>query len=173
MSSVKADSSAHRIAIYPGTFDPITFGHIDVIGRASDLFDEVIVALAKNSQKSPLLSDEERYHLVQRSIEECFPTKQNIKVDAFDGLLVNYAESKGAIAILRGIRVLSDFDYEFRMALMNRKLKEEISTVFLMPHEKYTYLHSSLVRELARYGESVESFVPKAVAEAIKAKFAK
>lgn len=165
--------SAHRIAIYPGTFDPITFGHIDIIGRASDLFDEVIVALAKNSQKSPLLTDEERYKLVQQSINECFPVKQNIRVDAFDGLLVNYAESKGAIAIVRGIRVLSDFDYEFRMALMNRKLKEEISTVFLMPHEKYTYLHSSLVRELARYGENIENFVPKAVAEAITEKFAK
>jgi pantetheine-phosphate adenylyltransferase len=165
--------SAPRLAIYPGTFDPITFGHIDIIGRASDLFDEVIVALAKNSQKSPLLSDEERYQLVQQSIQECFPRKQNIKVDAFDGLLVNYAEAKGAVAIVRGIRVLSDFDYEFRMALMNRKLKEEISTVFLMPHEKYTYLHSSLVRELARYGEGIESFVPKAVAEAIKEKFSK
>jgi pantetheine-phosphate adenylyltransferase len=165
--------SSHRIAIYPGTFDPITFGHIDIIGRASDLFDEVIVALATNSQKSPLLSDEERYALVQQSIHECFPSKQNIKVDAFDGLLVNYAEMKGAVAIVRGIRVLSDFDYEFRMALMNRKLKEEISTVFLMPHEKYTYLHSSLVRELARYGESVENFVPAAVAQAIKEKFAK
>lgn len=166
-------SSAHRIAVYPGTFDPITFGHIDIIGRASDLFDEVIVALAKNSQKSPLLTDEERYKLVQQSVLECFPDKKNIKVDAFEGLLVNYAESKGAVAIVRGIRVLSDFDYEFRMALMNRKLKEEISTVFLMPHEKYTYLHSTLVRELARYGENIENFVPRAVAEAIKEKFAK
>jgi pantetheine-phosphate adenylyltransferase len=166
-------SSPRRLAIYPGTFDPITFGHIDIIGRASDLFDEVIVALAKNSQKSPLLSDEERYKLVQESIKECFPGKTNIKVDAFDGLLVNYAEAKGAVAIVRGIRVLSDFDYEFRMALMNRKLKEAISTVFLMPHEKYTYLHSSLVRELARYGESVETFVPRAVSDAIKNKFAK
>jgi pantetheine-phosphate adenylyltransferase len=162
---------ARRIAIYPGTFDPITFGHIDIIGRASDLFDEVIVALAKNSQKSPLLSDDERFKLVQSSIEECFPDKRNISVDAFDGLLVNYAESKEAIAIVRGIRVLSDFDYEFRMALMNRKLKEAISTVFLMPHEKYTYLHSSLVRELARYGENVDNFVPRVVAEAIKDKF--
>jgi pantetheine-phosphate adenylyltransferase len=172
MSSTPQGSS-HRIAIYPGTFDPITFGHIDIIGRASDLFDEVIVALAKNSQKSPLLSDEERFKLVQESVKECFPDKNNIKVDAFDGLLVNYAESKGAIAIVRGIRVLSDFDYEFRMALMNRKLKEAISTVFLMPHEKYTYLHSSLVRELARYGENVESFVPKTVATAIQNKYAK
>jgi pantetheine-phosphate adenylyltransferase len=166
-------SATHRIAIYPGTFDPITFGHIDVIGRASDLFDEVIVSLAKNSQKTPLLTDEERFHLVQQSILECFPEKKNIKVDAFDGLLVNYAESKGAAAIVRGIRVLSDFDYEFRMALMNRKLKESISTVFLMPHEQYTYLHSSLVRELARYGEAVDSFVPKVVAAAVKSKFSK
>lgn len=162
-----------RIAIYPGTFDPITKGHIDIIGRSSDLFDEIIVALARNSQKSPLLSDEERFDLVQRSVEECFPDKTNISVDTFEGLLVHYAESKGAVAIIRGIRVLSDFEYEFRMALMNRKLKETISTVFLMPHEQYTYLHSTLVRELAKYGEPVDSFVPKVVAEAIKEKFSK
>ena len=166
-------SAIHRIAIYPGTFDPITFGHIDVIGRAADLFDEVIVSLAKNSQKTPLLTDEERFDLVKESLVECFPARKNIKVDSFDGLLVNYAESKGATAIIRGLRVLSDFDYEFRMALMNRKLKESISTVFLMPHEQYTYLHSSLVRELAQYGEPIDSFVPKAVAAAIKSKFSK
>jgi pantetheine-phosphate adenylyltransferase len=162
-----------RIAIYPGTFDPITKGHIDIIGRASDLFDEVIVALARNSQKTPLFSDEERYQLVKDSVKECFPNKSNITVDAFEGLLVHYAESKGAVAIIRGIRVLSDFEYEFRMALMNRKLKEKISTVFLMPHEQYTYLHSTLVRELAKYGEPVDSFVPKAVADAVRDKFSK
>lgn len=162
-----------RIAIYPGTFDPITNGHIDIIGRSSELFDEVIVTLARNSQKSPLLSDEERFDLVQRSVTECFPEKNNITVDSFEGLLVHYAERKGAVAIIRGIRVLSDFEYEFRMALMNRKLKESISTVFLMPHEQYTYLHSSLIRELAKYGEPVDSFVPKVVANAIRDKFSK
>ena len=166
-------SVPRKVAIYPGTFDPITNGHIDIIGRASDLFDDVIVALATNSQKSPLLSDQDRFDLVRESINECFPDKKNITVDQFDGLLVHYAESKGAVAIIRGIRVLSDFEYEFRMALMNRKLKESISTVFLMPHEQYTYLHSTLVRELARYGEGVDSFVPKVVAKAIKEKFGK
>jgi len=166
-------SGKKRIAIYPGTFDPITFGHVDIIGRASELFDEVIVALARNSQKTPLFSDAERFTLVQSSIKECFPDKSNISVDSFEGLLVHYAESKGAVAIIRGIRVLSDFEYEFRMALMNRKLKEEISTVFLMPHEQYTYLHSTLVRELARYGQPVDAFVPEAVAEAVLSKFSK
>lgn len=160
-----------KLAIYPGTFDPITFGHLDIIARATELFDDVIVALANNSQKTPLFSDTERLTLVERSLQECYPDHANITVDSFDGLLVEYAERKGAVAIVRGLRVLSDFEYEFRMALMNRKLKEKISTVFLMPHEQYTYLNSSIVRELARYGQPMDSFVPKVVASALQNKF--
>ena len=160
-----------RIAIYPGTFDPITNGHLDIVRRASELFDEVIVALARNSQKSPVFSEPERLELVIRAIAETCPECTNIRADAFQGLLVDYAQARGARAIVRGLRALSDFEYEFQMALMNRKLAEGITTVFLMPNEKYTYLNSTIVRELARNGKDVSDFVPHAVSEALKEKF--
>ena len=163
--------TAKKIAIYPGTFDPITNGHLDIIGRASELFDEVIVALARNSQKSPLFSERERRSLIDRAVSECYPERSNIQCDAFQGLLVEYAVKKGAVAVVRGLRALIDFEYEFQMALMNRKLAGTVTTVFLMPHEQYTYLNSTIIRELAKYGKDVSDFVPKVVVEALKQKF--
>ena len=160
-----------KIAIYPGTFDPITNGHLDIIERASELFDEVIVALARNSQKTPLFSETERLQLIERSLVEYCPERTNIRADAFQGLLVEYAAAKGATAVVRGLRALSDFEYEFQMALMNRKLAPNLTTIFLMPHEEYTYLNSTIIRELARYGKDVSSFVSRNVAEALKEKF--
>ncbi|MCX8056683.1 MAG: pantetheine-phosphate adenylyltransferase [Ignavibacteria bacterium] len=156
-----------KLAIYPGTFDPITFGHLDVIQRASELFDVVIVAVLENASKKPLFSKEERVDMIRNSIQGI----KNVEVDVFDGLLVEYAKQKGAIAIIRGLRAVSDFEYEFQMALMNRKISNGITTVFLMPHEKYTYLNSSIVRELARLKANVSDFVPPYVAEKLKEKF--
>jgi pantetheine-phosphate adenylyltransferase len=171
MNPLKSDTSPLRIAIYPGTFDPITNGHLDIIERASELFDEVIVALARNSQKAPLFSEQERLRLIERSLIECCPRRTNIRADAFQELLVEYAAARKATAIVRGLRAVSDFEYEFQMALMNRKLAPQVTTVFLMPHEEYTYLNSTIIRELARYGKDVSDFVPKVVADALKEKF--
>jgi len=148
-----------RTAIYPGTFDPITFGHADVIQRASEIFEKVIVAVAQNPVKEPMFTDEERMLMV-RTVVKPF---RNVEVDRFQGLLVAYARRKRATAIVRGLRAISDFEYEFQMALTNRKLAADITTVFLMPHEKYTYLNSSIVREVARLGGDVSEFVPRSV----------
>lgn len=161
-----------RKVIYPGTFDPITNGHLDVIARATELFDEVIVALATNSTKTPLFSEAERITLCKESIKEVIPDNAHITVDSFKGLLGDYAKQHDSIALIRGLRVLSDFEYEFQMALMNRKLKD-ITTVFLMPNEKYTYLNSTIIRELAKYGSDVSAFVPDCVAKKIKRKIYK
>ncbi|MDP4220000.1 MAG: pantetheine-phosphate adenylyltransferase [Bacteroidota bacterium] len=161
-----------RKVIYPGTFDPITNGHLDVIGRAADLFDEVIVALAMNSTKAPLFSELERIDLCKEAMKEVMPHSGHIRVDSFSGLLVDYAKKENAIAIIRGLRVLSDFEYEFQMALMNRKL-EDITTVFVMPNEKYTYLNSTIIRELAKYGSDISGFVPECVNKKLKEKFSK
>jgi pantetheine-phosphate adenylyltransferase len=155
-----------KIAIYPGTFDPITFGHLDIIERAVEIFDEVIVAVAENKSKKPLFSDVER----KKMIEEVVKNYKNVKVDHFHGMLVKYAKSKKAIAIVRGLRAVSDFEYEFQMALMNRKLANKITTVFLMPHEKYTYLNSSIVREIALLGGDVSEFVPPAILKHLEKK---
>lgn len=159
-----------RRAIYPGTFDPITNGHIDVIERASALFDEVIIAVAENGSKTPLFAKNERLKLCRESILETLGSNEHIVVDSFEGLLVDYALKQEAVAIVRGLRVLSDFEYEFQMALMNRKL-QDITTVFLMPNEKYTYLNSTIIRELARFGSDVSGFVPVCVQKALKDKF--
>ena len=145
-----------RIAIYPGTFDPITNGHLDILERALRLFDKVIITIARNSAKSPLFSEKERLEMIRRSVR----TLKGVEVDSFDGLLVEYAKSKKATAVVRGLRAISDFEYELQMALMNRKLNEELVTVFLMPNEKYTYLNSSIVREIARHKGDVRDFVP-------------
>ena len=148
-----------KTAIYPGTFDPITFGHVDVIRRASEIFGKVIVAVAQNPVKQPMFTDEERIRMI-RAVVKPFP---NVTVDRFSGLLVEYARKKKAGAIVRGLRAISDFEYEFQMALTNRKLAEDVTTVFLMPHERYTYLNSTIVREIARFGGDVSGFVPAIV----------
>jgi pantetheine-phosphate adenylyltransferase len=156
-----------RAAIYPGTFDPITYGHIDVVQRATRLFSRVIILVARNPSKSPLFSDEERIAM----IKEVFRRNAEVEVDGFDGLLVDYVRSRRATVIIRGLRALSDFEYEFQMALTNRKLASTIDTVFLVPHEKYTYLNSTLVREVARLGGDVSDFVPPSVRRRLMAKF--
>ncbi len=156
-----------KIAVYPGSFDPITFGHIDIIGRAASLFDEVIVAIAKNHEKVSLFTVTERAALIQKSIEKW----NNVSVDQFSGLLVDYAVTKSANAIIRGLRALSDFEFEFKMALMNRTLKDEITTLFLMPHTKYTHVSSSLVREVAYHHGDVSTLVPDFVISALKIKY--
>ena len=158
-----------KIAIYPGSFDPITYGHIDIIKRASLLFDEVIVAVARNLGKTPFFSEEERVGMIEEVIREL----PSIRVDSFNGLLVDYARSIGAQAVIRGLRAVSDFEYEFQMALVNRKLDEHMITVFLMPHEKYSYLNSSIVKELARFNGEVSCFVPPHVEKQLLEKMRK
>jgi pantetheine-phosphate adenylyltransferase len=148
-----------QIAIYPGTFDPITFGHIDVIERAEELFTRVIVLVAKNTTKTPLFTIDERLAMIREVLRD----RKGVSVDCFDGLLVDYARKHKAGVIVRGLRAVSDFEYEFQMALTNRKLSPAIDTVFLVPHEGYTYLNSSIVREVARLGGDVSDFVPASV----------
>jgi len=156
-------------AIYPGSFDPITNGHLDVIERASRLFDEVIVAIAHNVEKEPLFTLEERLEILRETVGQ----KPAVRVGQFDGLLVDYAVAENAHAVIRGLRAVSDFEYEFQMALMNRKLQGTVETIFLMPKEEYTYLSSRLVKEIARLGGDVSKFVPARVAEALRGKLAK
>lgn len=155
-----------RTAIYPGTFDPITNGHIDIIARTARLFDRVVVAIAVNSSKQPLFNDEERIELVTESLCE----HENVEVKQSVGLIVDFAENEGALVIVRGLRAVSDFEYEMQMALMNRRMRESVSTIFMMPHEKYTFLSSSIIRELARYDADVSDFVPTCVLEALREK---
>jgi pantetheine-phosphate adenylyltransferase len=159
-----------RRAIYPGSFDPITNGHLDVAERALRLFDEVIIAVALNEGKQPLFSMEERVELVQASLKN-IQGNERVRVTFFDSLLVNYAQELGAVAIIRGLRAVSDFEFEFQLALMNRKLNSEIETIFLMPKDNYTYLSSRIIKEIARLHGSIEGFVPEAVMKAIAIKF--
>lgn len=154
-------------ALYPGSFDPITFGHVDVIERAAALFDTVTVVIASNSRKTPLFSETERIEMAVESLRHI----DNVRVDTCEGLIVDYAKEHGMSVIIRGVRALTDFEFEFQIALMNRKLDNEITTIFLMPHEKYTYLNSSIIRELGRYGQDVSEFVPAMVAERLYARF--
>lgn len=158
-----------RKVIYPGTFDPVTYGHIDVIKRAIELFDAVAVTVAINPGKAPLFSTEERVNMLKESLKD-YPS---VSVDSFDGLVVDHAKIVGASGIIRGLRAVSDFEYEFQMALMNRKLAKDISTVFLMPHEKFTYLNSTIIRNLASLKSDVGDFVPPNVAQALIKKFEK
>jgi pantetheine-phosphate adenylyltransferase len=157
-----------KTAIYPGTFDPITNGHLDIIERAAQLFDKVIVTVAVNSSKTPMFTGEERVELIRSILAK--ERLKNDSVERFNGLLVSFAKKKHAIAIIRGLRAISDFEYEFQMALMNRKQSNEIATVFLMPHEKYTYLNSSIVREIARLDGNFKDFVHPVVHRALKKK---
>jgi pantetheine-phosphate adenylyltransferase len=156
-----------RKVIYPGTFDPVTYGHIDIIKRARDLFDAVVVTVAVNPSKTSLFTVEERVQFIKESVKEF----SNIQVDSFDGLVVDHAKSVGASGIIRGLRAISDFEFEFQMALMNRKLASDIATIFLMPHEKYTYLNSTVIRNLASLKADVSDFVPQVVQEALIKKF--
>jgi len=156
-----------RRAIYPGSFDPVTNGHLDVIERARKLFDEVIVAVAHNEEKQALFSLEERLELLRGSIGKI----DNVRIAQFDGLLVEFAAAERASAVVRGLRAVSDFEFEFQMALMNRKLEATVETIFLMPKEEYTYLSSRIIKEIARLGGDVSSFVPAAVATALRRKF--
>ncbi len=161
-----------KIGVYPGTFDPITNGHLDIIKRALKLFDVVIVAIGENPCKKPLFSIEERQFLVKESIKE-IEESYRIKVETFSGLLVDFAKKKSACAIIRGLRAVSDFEYEMQLALMNRKLYKDLDTVFLLPSLKWIFLSSSVVKEVARFGGNIEDLVPKIVAETLKKKFGK
>ena len=152
-----------RTAIYPGSFDPLTNGHLDVIERAVKLFDHVVVAVAKNESKQPLFSLEERVELVRRCIKHI----PNAEADSFDSLLVNYVERRNAQAIVRGLRAISDFEFEFQLALMNRKLNEKVETIFMMPKDTYTFLSSRIIKEIARLGGDITAFVPTQVRTAL------
>jgi pantetheine-phosphate adenylyltransferase len=154
------------IAIYPGTFDPLTNGHLDLIQRGSKIFDELIVGILRNPEKDPLFTLNERKEVLLRMTKR-FP---NVSIDTFDGLLVDYARSKNARAVLRGIRAISDYEYELQMALMNRKLDPNIETVFMMPAEAYSYLSSRLVKEIYRLGGSIRGLVPELVEQRLKRK---
>ena len=153
-------------AIYPGSFDPPTNGHLDLVERGSKIFDELVVAILRNPEKSPLFSVGER----RKMLEDLTGDFKNVRVDVFDGLTVDYAARVKASAVLRGIRALSDYEYELQMALMNRKLRPELETVFMMPAEKYSYLSSRLVREVARLGGDVSKLVPELVEQRLKEK---
>ncbi len=153
--------------IYPGTFDPITNGHLDLVFRGLRIFDEIIVAVAFNPKKQPLFTIEERLDLIRESVAS-WP---NVIVEAFDGLLVEYTKSKGGIAIIRGLRAVSDFEYELQMALMNRKLDMSVETVFMMPSEEYSFITSTIVKEAASFGGSVKGLVPEVVELALKRRF--
>jgi len=158
---------AQRVmAIYPGSFDPITYGHLDLIERGSKIFDELIVAILRNPEKEPLFSLEERVEMLQEVTQHC----SNVSVDTFHGLLVDYAVRKQARVILRGIRAISDYEYELQMALMNRKMDSNLETVFMMPAVAYTYLSSRLVREVCQLGGNIKGLVPPQVEERLRAK---
>ena len=156
-----------RTAIYPGSFDPLTNGHLDVVQRAAKLFDRVIVAVAKNEGKNPLFTLPERVALVKKSVAHL----PNVEAGSFDSLLVEYVVSRKAQAIVRGLRAVSDFEFEFQLALMNRKLNENIETIFMMPKDTYTFLSSRIVKEIARLGGEVSGFVPPQVQAALARKF--
>jgi pantetheine-phosphate adenylyltransferase len=156
-------ASNGRTAVYPGTFDPITNGHLDIIERGSRLFDRVVIAILSNVEKAPLFTLEERVSLIKDSVSSL----RNVSVETFSGLLVDYVHSRGAHVIVRGLRAISDFEYEFQMALMNRRLDPEVETVFMMPAEAYSYLSSRLVKEVASLGGDVSGLVPPPVARAI------
>jgi len=154
------------IAIYPGSFDPVTNGHLDLIERGATIFDQLIVAVARNLEKDPLFPVKERVEMLQAVTYEW----ENVQVDVFDGLLMNYAREQNARVILRGIRAVSDYEYELQMAMMNRKIEPEVETIFMLPGEAYSFLSSRLVKELARLGGPIKGLVPPLVEERLRAK---
>lgn len=165
-----AAETDETIAVYPGTFDPITMGHLDIITRSLNLFDKIIIAIAENSSKTPLFTVEERLQMIRES----FPGYEGrIEVDTVDGLLVDYAYTKGAKAIIRGLRAVSDFDYEFQLALMNRRIEREVETVFLMTGFSWIFISSSIIKDAARHGGDVSGLVPDHVCEKLRDKYLK
>ncbi len=159
-------ATMQRIAIYPGSFDPITNGHIDIIERGSRIFDSIIVAVLANAEKTPLFSENERIAIIR----EVFKDRPNVQVETFNGLHVEYAQRKQATAIVRGLRAISDFEYEFQMALMNRHLAPGLETVFMMPAEQYTYISSRLIKEVFTLGGEISGLVPPVVEDKLRAK---
>ena len=155
-----------RLAVYPGSFDPLTNGHVDIIKRGGHLFDRIVVAILVNLEKAPLFTTEERVAIAR----EVFQDQPNVEVDTFEGLLVDYAKQREASVIVRGLRAISDFEYELQMALMNRRLNSEIETVFMMPAEPYTYVSSRLVKEVFALGGSISGLVPPVVETQLRAK---
>jgi pantetheine-phosphate adenylyltransferase len=156
-----------RRAIYPGSFDPVTLGHLDVIARARAIFSDLIVAVASNEPKGPLFTANERAALIRESL----PDLNGVRVETFDGLLVEFARQQETFVVIRGLRAISDFEFEFQMALMNRRLDPKLETIFLTPQEEFTFLSSRIVKEVARLGGDVTAFVPPPVATALKGKF--
>jgi pantetheine-phosphate adenylyltransferase len=159
-------SAPARLAVYPGSFDPLTNGHVDIIERGAKLFDQIVVAILNNAEKTPLFSVSERVEI----IGEVFTGRANVSVDTFDGLLVDYARRKGASVLVRGLRAVSDFEYEFQMALMNRHLAPGLETVFMMPAEEYTYISSRLIKEVFTLGGEVAGLVPPIVEARLRAR---
>jgi pantetheine-phosphate adenylyltransferase len=156
-----------KIAVYPGSFDPITYGHLDIIKRGLTIFDEIIVAVAKNSQKNALFTTEERVELIQNVVEE----KGRVSVDTFSGLLIDYVASRGAHVIIRGLRAISDFEYEFQIAQMNSTIGKQIETLFMMTSLQYGYLSSSIVKEVGSLNGDIDKFVPPAIKKALRQKY--
>jgi len=154
-------------AIYPGSFDPLTSGHLDIIKRAAQMFSKVIVAVAANESKNPLFSTEERMEMIKKAVENL----KGVEVRSLDGLLVDFARQENVFVVIRGLRAISDFEFEFQMALMNRRLEPRLETIFLTPQEEYTFLSSRIVKEVAKLGGDVTPFVPQHVAERLKARF--
>lgn len=157
-------------ALYPGSFDPITYGHLDILERATEMFDTVIVTIAVNNKKDTVFTGDEREALINECIKD-EPWNDSVEVEQFTGLLVNFAQKKNAKTLVRGVRQVSDFEYEFRMALMNRRLAPDVDTIFLMPHEQLTFLSATLVKEVAYWGGDLSSFVPEHVGKALIEKF--
>ena len=157
----------NREAVYPGTFDPVTCGHLDIINRALQMFDKITVAVVNRSDKGLVFTTQERIEMLQETIHDL----SKVKIEQFEGLLVDYLQKRNIFIVIRGLRAVSDFEYEFQIALMNRKLNSRIETVFLMPSQFYTYLSSSLVKEIVKFGGRVEGLVPAVVEERLQKKF--
>jgi pantetheine-phosphate adenylyltransferase len=161
-----------RTAVYPGTFDPITNGHLDILVRGCDLFDRIVICIAENPAKDEMFSLAERKAMIEEAISE-HNLNSRVTVETFNGLIVDYAEKLGAIALIRGLRAVSDFEFEFQMALMNRHLNNRLHTVYLMPKDEYTYLSSSIIKNVANHGGDIHRFVPAGVKRRLVEKFLK